>query len=252
MSGITFFDCNCSFGMRGIVNPGSFYKLEDLIERMKYYGIDKALVYHALAKEYNPAVGNSRLMEEIAGHPSLYPVWAVMPHHTGEFPEPEVLAGMLKENNVRAVRLFPGVGEQNFCLASWNSGPLLEMLQDNNVPILVGLDPTNWNGINELCEDYPKLKIILTEAEYRIDRNIYPLFSKFENLHLEIMGYKVSGGIEEICSKFGAHRLIFGSGMPVLSGGAAMCLVNYARITEAEKRMIASENLERLIGGAWL
>lgn len=252
MGGITFFDCNCSFGMREVINPGSFYKLEDLVGRMNYYGIAKAMVYHALAKEYDPAVGNSKLMEAIGGHPSLYPVWVVMPHHTGEFPEPDVLAGLMKKNNIRAVRMFPGTWDQNYSLASWNSGPLLSMLQENNITLMIGLEQTDWNGIHDLCAEYPKLKIVLTEADYRIDRNIYPLFAKFGNLHMEISGYKVSGGIEEICKKFGAERLIFGSGAPVYSGGASMCMVNYARISDKEKRMIASENLERLIGGAWL
>lgn len=238
--------------MRGIINPGSFYKKEDLLDRMKYYGIEKALVYHALAKEYNPAVGNARLMEEISGHPSLIPVWAVMPHHTGEFPEPSALAGLLKNNGVKAVRLFPGVGDQNFSLAAWNSGSLLSMLQEERVPVLMGLEQTDWNGIHDLCTEYPKLNIILTESDYRIDRNIYPLFEKFDNLYMEILGYKVSGGIEEICKRFGARRLIFGSGMPVFSGAGAMSMVNYARITDKEKRMIASENLESLIGGTSL
>ena len=214
--------------MRGIINPGSFYKMEDLIDKMKYYGIEKALVYHALAKEYSPAAGNAKLMEEISGHPSLIPVWAVMPHHTGEFPEPAVLADMLKKNRVKAVRLFPGVWNQNFSLAAWNSGKLLSMLQENRVPVMMDLEQTDWNGIFDLCSEYPKLNIILTESDYRIDRNIYPLFERFDNLYMEILGYKVSGGIEEICKRFGAKRLIFGSGMPVFSGAGAMSMGIFA------------------------
>lgn len=45
MKELEFFDCNCSFGMRSIRYPGSFYKIEDLVNKMEYYGIKRALVY---------------------------------------------------------------------------------------------------------------------------------------------------------------------------------------------------------------
>lgn len=252
MEELQYFDCNSSFGMRGIVEPGSFHKAGDLAERMRHCGIKKALVYHSMAREYNPAVGNGMLMKEIIDYPSFYPLWVVMPHHTGEFPEPEELRRQMKEKNVRAVRMFPAPSEHCYSLARWNCGELLSMLEACSVPLFIGLTQLDWERLHELCADYPGLKIVATELGYSVDRDLYPLLKEFENFAIETSGYKVHNGIEEICGRFGAHRLIFGSRMPEYSGGSAVSMITYARINEEEKRMIAGGNLEKLLGGVQL
>lgn len=250
METLPFFDCSCSFGARGIVNPGSFWKVEDLVGKMEHYGIDKALVYHIIAREYNPAIGNRMLMDEITGYRQLFPVWVVMPHHTGEFLCAEELKAKLKEDGIRAARMFPAVSEQYYSTADWNCGELFTMLQSCGIPLFIGLDQLEWERLHDLCSSYPDLKVVLTDVHYRVNRSLYALLKEFDNLYIETYGYKVHHGIEEICGMFGAHRLIFGSGMPVSSGGSAVSMINYARISEEEKRMIAGENLEKLLGGA--
>lgn len=252
MQKLKFFDCNCSFGMRAIVNPGSFYKMEDLLDRMDRYGIDKALVWHSMAKEYNPAVGNEMLMEEIKQYPELVPVWSVMHHHTGEFPHPEELIVQLRKNGVKAVNAFPAMADFGFSLAEWNCGELLSALEKYRIPFFIGFEQTNWNELHEICSNHPDLPVVFTNVNYRIDRNLYAMFKKFDNLYIETYGYKVHHGIEEICATFGARRLIYGSGMPVFSGSAAVTPIIYARISQKEKEMIARENLEGLLGGVRL
>lgn len=252
MESLGFFDCNCSVGMRGVMNPGSFYKVGDLDKKMKQYGIGRALVYHSLAKEYDPRAGNGMLIDTIKDYPSMYPVWVVMHHHTYEFPKPDELIVQMKQNGVKAVRMFPGQWEQNFSIGEWNCGELFAVLEERCIPVMMGLDSVSWDDLFKLCSRHPGLRLIITEADYRIDRNLYALFEKFENIYLEIMGYKVNDGIEEVCRRFGAGRLVFGSGMPVFSGASSVCMVTYARIGEREKRMIACENLDMLIGGARL
>jgi Predicted metal-dependent hydrolase of the TIM-barrel fold len=249
---LEFFDCNCSFGMRGIVEPGSFHKVDDLMNRMKHYGIKKALIYHSMAREYNPVVGNKMLMDEIKNYTLFAPLWVVMHHHTDEFPEPGVLRKQLKECNVKAVRMFPATSEHCYSIAEWNCGELFSMLEACKVPLFIGLNQLDWNGLHGLCSSHPELRIILTDLNYSVDRDIYALLKKFANLSMETTGYKVHNGIEEICSRFGAQRLIFGSRMPEYSGGSAVSMINYARISEKEKEMIAGGNLEKLLGGVQL
>jgi predicted TIM-barrel fold metal-dependent hydrolase len=238
--------------MRAIVDPGSFYKIEDLVKRMSHYGIKKALVYHSMAHEYNPDMGNKMLMEQIADYSLFYPLWVVMPHHTGEFHEPDKLRKQMKENGVKAVKIFPGLNDHAYSIERWNCGELFTTLETCRVPLFIGLNQLNWNELHDLCGSYPQMNIILTELSYSADRNLYPLLKKFENLNIETTGYKVHNGIEEICSRFGAHRLFFGSRLPEYSGGSAVSMINYARISEREKRMIAGENLEKLLGGVRL
>lgn len=249
---LKFFDCNCCIGMRGVLYPDSFYKMEDLKKRLSNYGIQKVLVYHSMAREYNPVVGNEMITEELANHPYACPVWVVMHHNTGEFPEPYELMTQMKSLKIKVVRMFPSAADQNFSIAGWNCGKLFKALEEFRIPVMLGLDQLSWNELYEICSVHPELRLILTDVTYRIDRNLYSLLKEFKNLHIETSGYKVYNGIEEICSRFGAERLIFGSGMPVFSGAAAVSMINYARIGEKEKAMIASENMEKMIGGVRL
>lgn len=244
---LDFFDCDCFFGRRSVVNPGSFYRLEDLLEKMSFYSIGRALVYHSMACEYNPAVGNEMLLKEIEGNKSLYPVWVVMPHHTGEFPEPDELLTQLKEFNIRAVRVFPGNNDHAYSIAGWNCGELFDMLEENRIPLMLGKEQISWDDLYSLCSNHNKMPVILSGVGYGSDRNLYGLLKKCNNLYIETIGYKPHNGIEEICRVFGANRLIFGSGMPLYSGASAVAMINYARISEEEKRMISSGNLEKLL-----
>ena len=249
MEPLNFFDCNCSFGMRSVKYPGSFSSLDELIRNMNNYGIKKALVYHSMAREYDIKTGNKMLMTEIADYPFLYPVWIVMHHHTGEFPSPDLLKAQLKENNVKAVRIFPSILDHWYSISDWNCKELFNMLETSKIPLIVGLDQITWDELHNLCLHHPELIVILSDVNYRINRNLYTLLEKFPNLHVETSGYKGFDGISDFCKFFGAHRLIFGTAMPVLSGAAAVSMINYARISDKEKQMIASENLEKLIGG---
>lgn len=251
IEGLKFFDCNSSFGMRGILYPGSFYKLEDLLDRMNRYGIEKSLVWHSMAREYSPMVGNKMLIDEIKIHSNLQPVWTVMQHHTNEMPGPEELIKEMKINNVKAVNMFPA--DQGFSIAEWNCGELYAALEKYNVLLFIGFDQIgSWDDLYAICNNYPGLQVVITNVNYRINRSIYSLLKKLKNLYIESYGYKVHNGIEEICETFGANRLIFGSGMPVYSGAAAVAPIIYARISQKEKEMIAGKNLEELMGGVSL
>jgi Predicted metal-dependent hydrolase of the TIM-barrel fold len=244
---LAFYDCYCQIGPRSVVYPHSFDDVAALDSAMEYFDIQKVLLYHSLAREYNPAKGNALLNEVIKSYPIMVPMWVVMPSHTGEFPEPDVLVGKLKADGIKTVTMFPV--EHGFSLSHWNSGEMLKCLERNGIILLLELEQISWDGLYDMLDRYPGLNIILTGLDYAINRNIYPLLKVFPQLYLETSGVKAHSGIEDICARFGAGRLVFGSGMPVFSGGAAVAMIQYASISEAEKRMIAHENLEKLLGG---
>lgn len=245
-----FFDCRASFGMRCFRAPGSFYRKEELLEKMKNYSIENALVYHAMAKEYDPQVGNERLCRELKDTPNLYPVWAVLPHWTGEFDPPEALLPKMKKHNVRALTMFPSSVCQNFSLAEFACGAIFRMCEEHHIPLFIDMDQMGGTAaVDQLCTAHPELPLVVTKVNYRIDRDLYPLMSKHSNFYIETSGYKPMEGIKHLCARFGAHRLLFGTGMPETSGSAAVGLVTYADISDKEKEMIASGNLRKLLGG---
>ena len=246
-----FFDCNAFFGMRKSMLPGSFYKKEDLLDRMSYYGIEKALVHHSMAREYDAEVGDGILMKELKGEKNLFPAWVALPHYTGEFPEPEEMIRKMKEDDVRAVILLPAdYFYYGHSVDEWCCGELYTALEKHRIPLFIGMSQMpSMNSLFNICSAHPNLNVVLTNVDYRISRNLFPLMKKFGHLYLESSGYKAQDGIEEICGKFGAGRLLFGSNMPIMSGASAVCMITYANISDKEKKMIASENLEKLLGG---
>ena len=85
-----------------------------------------------------------------------------------------------------------------------------------------------------------------------MDRYAWPLVEKFPNLIFETSGYLVDDGIEEFCKRYSAARLIFGSGYPDNSSGAAMLALAHAEISEVERQAIAWDNLCRMLEEASL
>ena len=243
---LRFFDCNAQVGRYSVKHSEAFTTVEELLAEMEYVGISEALVYHALSKEYDPSTGNQLLIKEVQGKP-LHPCWVVMPHYTGEIPQPEHLLAEMKQSGVRAIRLFPVLHQ--FRLSDWCSGELLDMAEANQIPVFLDFDQTNWDEVAALLKSHPKLNLILLKTSYRVNRYLYPLFEKYENLRIECATYQTARGIEAICQRFGAGRLLFGTGLPVLEAGPSIALITYAEISEAEKHLIASENLRKLL--AW-
>ena len=247
----SFFDSNCVIGMRsvrrsGVAGEAEFYSLESLLAEMDYAGVGDALVYHSLAKEYVPMLGNRQLMDEISGHERLHPCWVVMPHGTGEMPRPEALVNEMIERGVKAARLFPS--DHLFSLADWCSGELLTQLEKRGIVVIIQIDQIGWDGLYSLCSRYPDLCVIITNLSYRINRYLYPLLEKFRNVYVETSGYQIHKGMETLCAKFGADRVIFGTRMPFFTPGPAVNMINYSLISTEEKEMIAGGNLGRLLG----
>ncbi|MGQ9609326.1 MAG: amidohydrolase family protein [bacterium] len=248
---LSFFDSNCVIGKRSIRRSGhrneaEFYSVDDLLTEMDHAGIDSALVYHSLAKEYDPMTGNMMLMDEIKGYERLHPCWVVMPSETREIPEPAELINDMLSRNVRAVRIFPS--DHLFSLSDWCSGDLLRELEKHKIVIIIEIDQIGWEGLYGLASRFPEMPIIIANLNYRVNRFLYPILERCRNVYLEISGYQIHRGLEAICSRFGANRLIFGTRMPYFTPGSALTMVNYLLADDTVKEMIASGNLSRLTG----
>lgn len=246
---LEFLDSNCMIGMRSVILKGSFYKTDDLLKHLNKCFIREAMVYHKMAEEYHPGIGNKVLMDEIEGYDNLYPVWVVMPNITKEFIEMDELINMMKKNKVKMVRIFPNKSAQNFSLSPWCSGTLFHILEKHRIPLMIGMDQVDYEQVYNLAKDYENLPIILTNTGYRADRHIYPLLQRFENIFVETSSYKVHFGLEAICKLFGPEKLIFGSGLPIYSGGSAVTMITHLKLDEKDKRKIAGDNLRCLLGG---
>ena len=247
MSEFFFFDCNCMIGRSSTPTSGMPFEAGEIVRELAYCDIGEALVFHALAKEYAPAFGNERLMDEIRNRKNLHPCWVLMPHHTGEMPEPDTVVQEMRRNDVRVARMFPALSLQHFGLDEWTCGPLFRALEAHRIPLFLELDQTNWGEIHALCDRHPELPVVVCNVNYRIARRLYSLLERFEHLYVELSGYLGHRAIEAVCRRFGGGRLLFGTRMPFFTPAPPAMLVRYANISDEERRKIAGENLRDLL-----
>ncbi|MBM3471981.1 MAG: hypothetical protein FJX75_01750 [Armatimonadetes bacterium] len=245
MAELRFFDCNTRIGRCSTPRPEHFLDAAGLLAEMDCAGIERALVHHAWSVEWDPHEGNQALLRDIADEERLHPCFAALPSATRELPSPRDFARQVRQAH-GAVRLFPT--QHSYTLDDVSVGHFLDALSFERVPVLIDIGQTNWRDISQVLARHPALNLIVLNTYYRVDRNLYPLWDRFGNLHLDCGSYGVHRGIEAVCQRFGAERLLFGTDLPIHEVGGPMALVTYAAISDDDKQLIAGGNLRRVLG----
>ncbi|RQP09579.1 MAG: hypothetical protein EAS51_11390 [Microbacteriaceae bacterium] len=247
MTDITYLDSGVCLGR---LANGAHLDVAELLAEMDAHGIQASAAHHAVAREHDPATGNAQLITEIADSPRILPVWTVLPSHTDEFPHPDDFVAQARAAGVGLARMFPAVDlpGHRLALREWSVGPLLSALERARIPLFLDFllfrrgEPP-WDDIVEVCEHHPDLIVILVDVQGRNNRNLYPLLSRYPGLRVQSSGFNVHNGIEDLCERFGAERLVFGSGAPHGYVGSARFHLDRARISDQERALIASGNL---------
>ncbi len=126
----------------------------------------------------------------------------------------------------------------------------MAVFEEWRIPLFIR---ASLDKIAGLLRSFPELVVVMgSQGANPLDRYAWPLIECYPHLHFETSGYLVDGGIEEFCQRYGAARLLFGSGFPDNAGGAAMLTLARADISEADRQAIAWDNLCRLLEEASL
>ena len=235
MGTIEFFDSNCRTRFGSEASEKSPPDYDALLAEMDRVGIGEALVHTLSSARPDPRSRNPRLHISCVLTPG-----EPIPH--------------LVSLGAKAVRFAPN--RLHCQLTPRDCGTLLSELEAAHLPVFVDYEsahwthpPANYDHIEQVCAAYPDLPVILCGVGIAADKHLYPLFERFSSFRIELSYYQVEGGIEAICSRFGAERLLFGTGMLDMSPASAMTYVSYARISEHQKRLIAGDNLRGLLAG---
>ncbi len=239
-----YFDSNALIGALGAGPQGVGLSAAGLLEEMARYGIGQALAASTASLEYNPQIGNRMLAREIEAHANLFPLYALTP-------EPEVLeqAAVLLPKRRFAVLLAADCQHHNFSLREWCAGELLARLERRRIPVFLRPSLLGWEEIAAVLEAHPALPVVLTHTGYRADRYIYPLARRHARLFVETSMYVGHRQLEEFARNLGAARLLFGTNLPYYTPGAAVAVLAYARLTDADRRRVAGGNLRCLLEG---
>lgn len=240
-----FFDARCMIGMRGIVKEGEPTTREEILELMERCHIEKAIAYHAMAKEADLPTGNRKLIEETAGDDRFVRQWCVLPHAFGEFYGARELFDEMKKNDVTSIRLLPKTC--GYSLKPHSIGKMMDLAAQCKVPVFIDLSEIPTAKVYDLCKDYPNTTFVIGYIGYRENRYLGPILDNCPNLYLGAGNFLVHNGIKSLCRHYGAQRLLFDTGLPTGSATAAVSLIHYAEISQEEKELIAHGNVERLL-----
>jgi predicted TIM-barrel fold metal-dependent hydrolase len=255
-----YFDCNCEVGPRNGKDVAAPWSARDVLKWMDQCGIAGALVTHTLSYADDPVSAREYLARELRIAPKrLFPAWVALPPDAGDAEAtPAELLGKMSRAGVRAVKLYPKT--HNWPMAMDVIGPMLEAFEKAGVLTILPLSELPEGGaggsnlgayekLREICARFPRLPVLLQGVWWSSQRTITALMARHANLHIEFSCYQVNRGLEEYARRFGAERLLFGTGLPAMSAGAARAYVDYARISPKDKAKVAGGNLARLLGG---
>jgi len=243
---LQFFDSNVCVGKVGQKHVLQRWKTEDILAEMDRCGVAGALVYHGLAKVYSPQYGNRLLEEELKKSKRLAGCWIVMPHHMGDFPEPLEVVKQMKEKGIVAARILPKTNRYN--PDERTIGQLLSAIENAGFPLIVDASEIEFGQLSDILARHPALTVVLQGLSWGMERKLLPVMDEFINLCTDFSTLQSNEMVEIAYERYGADRLIFGSGMPYRSLGAARAFIDYARIPDEAKILIAGGNLMRLTG----
>lgn len=246
MKDLMFFDANCSLGMN---EYGKGVHKDVLLKDMDYFGVDKALVRSKMIFQ-NANVTNSYIADAVRNEERLVGVWCILPSQCEEIPEPDQFFKLMKENNIGALTLMPF--EHRYVPARISIGKIMDAAAERKVPVLLNGFAGKWDAMYDFVERFSKniLLAISASGKWGTDRQIRPLLENYENFYFDTMGYWVPEGLYDLVEKYGADRIIYGSGFPGMDQGSQMLQIKHSRLDDTSIAKIAGKNLENLLKGA--
>jgi hypothetical protein len=244
------FSANACIGYSSSTPP-EFKNAGELLRHMNRLEIERALVWHAAARDFDPAWGNQRLLEEIKSEPGadgrLIPAFTILPTMLYRESALNELRDAMRQNSVKALRVFTNCGGgPRFTLKQFE--PLIGYIEDLNPVILLDIQENiSSNDIIELVEKYSQIKFILTKAMWGHLPVVLDLMRRRENILLETSWLHTMGTMEYIVKNYGLERIVYGFGNRSHNGASAFALFT-SEISEEAKEMIGYRNIETLIG----
>ncbi|MBQ9967499.1 MAG: amidohydrolase family protein [Oscillospiraceae bacterium] len=241
-----FIDARCQLGRRCVIRENEPVTKAEILELMDRCRIERAVAYHAIAKEGDVKAGNMELLKDTEGDSRFLRQWVALPHTFGEFMSVEELLKGMKENSVSSIRMFPKT--HGYSLKPYALGKFMDAMAEHKIPVFMTYNElASEDALYAMLTDYPKVNFIISDVSYREERKLFPILEHCPNFHIGTGNYVVHGGVKTMCEYFGAERMIFDTGLPTGSAAAAVSLICFAEISEEEKTLIASGNLERML-----
>lgn len=253
---LSFLDANLWLGPPEGFPLAAEFSLNQLEEALQRAWIRGGLVSHWHGKTLSAQDGNRAVVEALEkraaqrrnGAPELFAVWTALPLFPAEPGPLPGREGLSLPACVRAARIFPR--SHHFPLAPWCLGPLCEWLRARRMPLFIWHTELEWTSLYELARAFPQLPIVVETQTQKILYHTRPLFALLRdrpNVYVELSNFAGPGYLEYGVREFGPERWLFGSFLPVSDPFVPLGLVVDADLPASDQRLIAGDNLRRLL-----
>ncbi|TMR99719.1 amidohydrolase family protein [Nonomuraea basaltis] len=217
----------------------------ELLAAMDRVGIAEAVVGNTTSWLHDPARGNRELLALVDGQPRLSPCWVMLPDTCGETGGAAGFADTAVASGVRAVRAFPR--DHGYDLAGTDTAAVLAALESVRLPLLLDAGQITWAAVERISCDHPGLRIVVGGAGYRMLRQIAGVLGRTAYVSVGLADLSSHLGLEWLAERFGAGRLVFGTGAPYRDPAEAVTRLLWSELGEAEVAAIGAGNLRRLL-----
>jgi len=217
----------------------------DALEKlMTRFGVDMTFVASTEALRGSMRAGNAWLAEQIAEH-ARFRGYCVVNPLMFEASQEEMRKYLVKESFVGAI-LHEGYIDRPLNSDAMRS--LVKSLLRYDKPLLLHIrDPRMINDLQEVAKEFPTQSFVVIHMADEHWPMAITLAAKTQNIRLETGGMVADfDKLAEAVAVVGAHRLLFGSGMPLINPVYALGMIRDSAIIPTDKDRILSRNAVKL------
>lgn len=211
---------------------------------MTRFGVDMTFVVATEALRGSMTLGNAWLAEQILDRPRFRGYCVVNPLML-EASQAEMRKYLVKETFVGALL------HEGYVRRPLNAEPmraLVKSLLRYDRPLLLSItDPREINDLQDVAKEFGTQRFIILHMGDEHWPMALALASKITNVYLETGGMVADyDRLAEALEVVGGHRLLFGSGMPLINPVYALGMVRDSSIPATEKDRILSRNARKV------
>lgn len=211
-------------------------------------GIDKICCTDLTALFYDMHEGNRLLYEEMRKFPDRILGYASL--HSTRFGQ-EAIDEIRRAHDDYGMRGLKIYSTPECTIAEPAMLPILKVCAELKMPILAHTTP---HECEYLLSEVPEVQLIMAHAGAQPyahgdwNRAIMAA-QRFPNLYLDTASSTIDTGFVEACvSALGAHRILFGTDIPLLDPWPQLAKIRETRLSPADRELIMGANILRLMG----
>jgi predicted TIM-barrel fold metal-dependent hydrolase len=225
---------------------------EGVLRTMDETGIDVASIAPMLAIGPDYQAGNELMAEAVRRYPDRFRGYVVVNPHYPSGMEP-ALRRYCEAPGVVGIKLHPGI--HGYPISGPAYRPVWAFVDDRRLPVLIHTWGTSGHSapgaVGGVAAEFPNATFLLGHSGGTWEGHLQAIEVAKErpNVYLETcISRSPFGAIEWMVREVGAERVVFGTDQPFIDPRPQLGRIAFAKIADAERRLILGGNAARLLG----